>query len=300
VVSRRRIGLADPLGLVMFFVIGFWWYALIAIERPEMLGYFIGEEIVARNLTGSAQRNPQWYAPITVYLPTLLLGAAPWLYFALARRGSGFSRSTREVWSRIPRDLEGLATFWWFVVPLLVFCLSRSRLPLYMLQVLPPLGLWTASSIHRGKTTDRTILAVAVSTMLAFSIAKGVSARVPVSADAGRLYAKVTEVGGRGTSIKLVENRESYGLEFYSRGRLTRVSIGSRPPWADDTLAGVVEDIAQGREPRDFTFVVDPSRAGAVQSKLTQASVHYGTTEALDRVLVFASPVAGRNGDRAH
>jgi 4-amino-4-deoxy-L-arabinose transferase-like glycosyltransferase len=285
-IARRPAGLADPLGVALFFGIGLWWYVLMVSERPELLRYFIGEEVVARNLTGSANRNPQWYAPLTIYLPTLFFGAVPWVFFAFRRHLIACLRSNSGTKSGLPRDLPGLVTIWWFAVPLLVFCLSKSRLPLYMLQVFPPLALWIVAVILWRKTPNRTILATASAALIALIVVKGVSGRVPNRADAGRLFEAVEAAGGPGTRILSVENAGGHGLEFYSGGDMVRVSVGRRAPWADSTLDEVIAEIERDRTAHSSTFVVDQSSAAIVTHALDRARVRYTRSIELHRELV--------------
>ena len=60
-------------------VIALWWFLAVVATRPELLGYFLGYEVVDRVFTDVHGRNGQWYgALIAVYLPVFLLGALPW------------------------------------------------------------------------------------------------------------------------------------------------------------------------------------------------------------------------------
>jgi 4-amino-4-deoxy-L-arabinose transferase-like glycosyltransferase len=275
IIARRKAGLADPLGLALFFVIGFGWYVLMVSERPELLRYFVGEEIFARNLTGSANRNPQWYAPFVIYIPTLFFGAVPWIFFWLRGQKFSFLRSVDGRTNRPFVELPGLITVWWLAIPLLVFFLSKSRLSLYMLQVFPPLALWITAVILRRGSSYRTILVTASVALLVLVVAKGVSGHVHARADASRLFAAVEAAGGPHTSLLLVENAGGHGLEFYSGGEMRRVSVGRRAPWADTTLDAVIAEIKGGPTTRSSTFVVAPSYADVVTSALDEANIAY-------------------------
>jgi 4-amino-4-deoxy-L-arabinose transferase len=274
-VSRRRAGLADPLGLVLFFGTGFWWYIWIVVERPELFRYFIGYEIVARNISGAANRNPQWYAPVTVFLPTLIVGAAPWLAFALRRRFVLSAISEPSQSGRISRDLAALVTLWWFSIPLVVFSLSKSRLPLYVLQIMPPLALWIVAVIRRRGTSNRTLAVTAGTTLLVLIAVKGSVVYLPNRADAGRLFSAVQAAGGADTEVLLVEHPGEHGLEFYTRGRLVRVSVGYRAPWADTTLEEALDKVRKSPTSHTKTIVVDGSQAATVTTALKHAGIVY-------------------------
>ncbi|MFQ5511165.1 MAG: hypothetical protein ACE5EO_04885 [Candidatus Krumholzibacteriia bacterium] len=60
--------MADPVGLGLFVLSGFWWYALVVSRHPELFSYFIKDEIIGRNLTGRFHRHPEWHAPFTLSL----------------------------------------------------------------------------------------------------------------------------------------------------------------------------------------------------------------------------------------
>jgi len=278
-IARRKTGLADPLGMGLFLVVGLWWYLLVIYQRHELLQYFIGQEVVARNLTGSAHRNSQWFAPLAIYLPTLIVGALPWIGFVIRRSAFTHPRTDTRQTGGLFRDLSGLVTFWWFVVPLALFCLSKSRLPLYMLQVFPPLALWITSVIVRSDTRTRTLLATACATLLVLIAIKAVSPHVPYRKDAARLYAATQTAGGPGTRLLLVAHDEQPGLEFYYGGEITRISpAGSTQAAVDELIA----EVARGRTARSHTFVVDPGYTAQVTRALDKTHTRYERSTASD------------------
>src|SRR5690606_13408154 len=87
----------------------------------------------------------QWYGWFVVYAPTLLLGTLPWTPTLLRaiRSAAGRAGGWRTRAARLA-DAPWLALLLWVALPLLVFCLARSRLPLYVLPLFVPIALLIA------------------------------------------------------------------------------------------------------------------------------------------------------------
>jgi len=119
-------------GLALFSLIALPWHLYIQLRFPHFWQIFLKEQVTGRLFYNYYHRNSAWYAPFYLYLPLLTLGALP-----------GF------VW--FMRDLKGLGDLWrevrfrvillWYGVPLAVFWVAQSRLPLYILPVLAPFSL---------------------------------------------------------------------------------------------------------------------------------------------------------------
>lgn len=143
--GSRRARVVQPLGLLAFLAIALPWYVAVVARNPGLLDYFLGAEVVNRIASDDFKRHGQWYGWITIYLPTLLLGTLPWTP-ALWRWLRALPAQWR-IW-RTPtgRDIDraGLLLALWVALPLLVFCLARSRLPLYILPLFVPLALLVA------------------------------------------------------------------------------------------------------------------------------------------------------------
>ncbi len=148
-IQRRRRELRGVLawpGLFAFAVIGLSWYAAVIARDPHLLDYFLRYEVIDRIFTDTQHRNGQWYGWLVVYLPTFLIGALPWWptaawryvhHHAYAGQGEGH-----------PHDTWRLFNLLWLLIPLVVFILARSRLPLYVLPLFLPLSLLLASVLQ--------------------------------------------------------------------------------------------------------------------------------------------------------
>jgi 4-amino-4-deoxy-L-arabinose transferase len=128
--------------LILFVVVGGAWYATVAAREPGIWHYFLVEEVVNRVATDKMHRNAEWYGALKVYAPTLLLGALPWWPFAIRRM-----LSARRGRNAPARDDATLFLRCWILLPLAVFVLARSRLPLYILPLFAPLAVVMARAL---------------------------------------------------------------------------------------------------------------------------------------------------------
>jgi 4-amino-4-deoxy-L-arabinose transferase-like glycosyltransferase len=130
---------------LLFLAIAAPWYVAVAMRNPGLLDYFLGAEVVDRVASNDFNRHGEWYGWLAIYAPTLVIGTLPWSP-ALWRWVRGLPARLRAWGSREGRvaDRAGLLLALWVALPLLVFCLSRSRLPLYILPLFVPLALLVA------------------------------------------------------------------------------------------------------------------------------------------------------------
>ncbi|HEX7878480.1 MAG TPA: glycosyltransferase family 39 protein, partial [Candidatus Eisenbacteria bacterium] len=144
--AGRRAGAAPLLnvtGAFLFLVVGGAWYLAVILRNKGLLPYFLADEVIGR-LAGKHHRNAQWYGALVVYVPSLLLGSFPWTFLwpAMWRHLDPASRGRGpSLWRARPKALL-LALL--VGIPLVVFTVSRSRLPLYVLPLFAPLALAAA------------------------------------------------------------------------------------------------------------------------------------------------------------
>ncbi len=120
-------------GIAIFIVFGLGWYLWVVIEDPELLSYFLWQETVLRSLSDHSGRSAEWYGAFKVYLPTILLGTLPWLYPLV--------RGVRQCWQNRKSDPYSRLLLWWLLLPLVVFFISRSRMPFYLLPLCVPAAI---------------------------------------------------------------------------------------------------------------------------------------------------------------
>ena len=134
-------------GLAVFGLIVLPWFLLVSLRIPEFPRYVFLQETLQRLTTGSFHRTaPLWY-----YLPMLPVATFPWIVPALARLGGG-----RWRWALLARKVnadagEPLLLACWVLGPLAFFTLNQSKLPQYLLPLLPAFALAAARAwSHAG------------------------------------------------------------------------------------------------------------------------------------------------------
>lgn len=211
-------------GMLLFVLMAAPWYLAVFAGNPGLFEYFVGDEVVNRVLTNEFGRHGEWYGWLYVYVPTLLLGTLPWTP-ALLRWARGLPAMVRPWWNdpaRRLRDAPWLLAVLWLLLPLTVFCLARSRLPLYLLPLFVPLAVIAAMQRQReGKALPRWRWLLAWSAVLASLALAAAAWPTHKDADAwaeairARAPAPINEV-------VFVEDMARYGLHL-SLGRGTQI-----------------------------------------------------------------------------
>ena len=271
--AGRRAGAAPVLnltGIVLLLAIGLSWFAKVAAQRSGLAGYFLGEEVLGR-LAGHHHRNPQWYGPVAIYGLALVAGALPWCLFwprlgRWLRAAAGAGGFRRALLDR-PR---ALFPFLSFLLPLVIFSLSRSRLPLYVLPLFVPLALVTARALTgMNAPAKRLAPAVAAWAIVLAGVRLGL-ALWPTDRDARLLFRSLPPVGE--AEVVIEDGRTHHGLAFYSERDLEYVSWSRRSldsiacvPIADE----IAEEGRRGNHPH--LYLVEEKEAEHLEALLKQA-----------------------------
>jgi 4-amino-4-deoxy-L-arabinose transferase len=236
---RATLRLFHPLGLAVFLVVGFSWYVAVAIRQPDLIRYFIENEVIARVASDQHGRNAAWYHAF-MYPVLLLAGMLPWC-------GDWFQQG-RWRWIQHPvatirRDPALVLLSLWLLVPLVAFMLARSRMPLYVVPLMAPLAILTARShapdwLHTRRAWVAMLLTVAV----LLGVRVGV-ASVP-ERDSRRL-AREIDVPPAITTILYVNRKPWRGLYFYTDRVVEEIRLGdpgdSGLRTLDDVLAARID-----------------------------------------------------------
>lgn len=289
-----RVRLLRPLGLLAFALIGLSWYVAVVSLHPGLLQYFLGHEVVARVASDELDRHPQWYGAFQVYLPTLAFGLLPWLPMALWK-----IRGSRPRWANAEPTLRFL--WLWFAIPLVIFCLARSRLPLYVLPLVAPACLLMARALATVSFAGAGRKALLALWLLLLVGVKGWAAYPPQSplantGDPKSVGHRLTEVAnnvirglhyntirnladqlrpmipGQAQEIIFVEDKTRYALHLYLDAEVAKVSFR---PWPkaisdadfDKTLAQSLRDNHGGRvyffkRPVESFFLTEVANSG--------------------------------------
>jgi 4-amino-4-deoxy-L-arabinose transferase-like glycosyltransferase len=136
VLIRRMRPIAGPL---LFLAISAPWFIAVSRANPEFLHFFFIQEHFQRFTTEMHQRAEPWW----FFLPVLAAGLGPWLL--------PFLRSLK------PRDDATLFLLVWSAVVLVFFSASGSKLPPYVLPILPAAAL-VAGRFLAFEKPERTLL----------------------------------------------------------------------------------------------------------------------------------------------
>ena len=164
--GRRPLRRLFPVaGLAVFSLVAFPWFLAVSVRIPEFPHYVFVRETFERVTTTRFHRT----APVWYYLPILPVAAFPWIVPALARL-----RDWRWAWlaRRVnPHAQEAVLLACWVLGPLLFFTLNKSKLPQYMLPLMPPFALAAARLLARQGTgvARRTYTAIAATLGLALA-----------------------------------------------------------------------------------------------------------------------------------
>ena len=237
-----------PVGLLAFAAIGLSWYGIVIQRHPGLLDYFVGHEVVARLSDENMQRSPEWYGPLKVYLPVFLLGALPWLILA----GRGVANNLKS-WSSQTSEQRFL--WWWLLLPLIVFSLSRSRMPLYVLPLFTPFALLLAQALSKFEFSTRKALWLMVWIVVLLGMRLGLSA-YNHHKDPEVFAQKIlsfTKIAPR--EIIFVEDMTRYGLHLYLGSQINKVSFKPQAKTISDSQFDMTLSQALEQKPGKRIFV---------------------------------------------
>jgi 4-amino-4-deoxy-L-arabinose transferase-like glycosyltransferase len=154
-------------GFLLFFAIVLPWFVAVQQRAPEFFRVFFIEHNLERFGTNLYQHaQPFWY-----YLPVFVLATLPWTVFTLPALYQA-GRNALQQWRSKPDQPaaatpaavadDGLSSFLliWALVPILLFSISRAKLPGYILPAIPAAVLLTADYLHQARTVSRAKVAL--------------------------------------------------------------------------------------------------------------------------------------------
>lgn len=142
-------------GLALFAAITVPWFVLAARANPDFLEFFFLHEHFQRfTSTVHNRAGPLWY-----FVPIVVLAVAPWIAPAVA----GLVRAWRSGPDREAVSTRRFLLFWCAIV-FVFFSVSQSKLPAYILPIVPALALLAGDALAGG-ALRRPALALAVGVM---------------------------------------------------------------------------------------------------------------------------------------
>jgi 4-amino-4-deoxy-L-arabinose transferase-like glycosyltransferase len=162
---RDAFRLLHPAAIVAFCFTALPWYILCARRNPDFFRIFIIEHNFKRYLTPEFQHvQPFWF-----YGPILLAAFLPWTVSSLTLLGDAARSWRKGSWVNSPSLFFACS----LIFPVVFFSLSKSKLPGYILPVLPPLALLMTKSVSgrvsRSFPGDRWIEVASGVTLLALA-----------------------------------------------------------------------------------------------------------------------------------
>jgi 4-amino-4-deoxy-L-arabinose transferase-like glycosyltransferase len=209
--------LARPLGIATFIVVGFTWFFLITQQKPELLDYFLHHEVVDRVASGTHARNSQWYGGLFVYIPTLLIGALPWLALSVW--------NVRKSIAHKPLQPKTTFLLYWITIPLVIFMLSQSRLPLYLLPLFVPIALLLARTFKGVTFSKQHFIWLSIWLFMLLAL-KGIAGYVSYKDDAREFAHKLQQIlPTKPHDLIFINSKAAYGLNFYLDVNIEKISI---------------------------------------------------------------------------
>jgi 4-amino-4-deoxy-L-arabinose transferase len=258
-------------GLPLFFLIGLGWYLVAERRFPGLLHYLLGSEVEDRMASGKFARNSAWYDGVLIYLPTVIIGAMPWLPAWL------WLRRRRPVAPALAEPVDRLLLLW-IGIPFAVLHLARSRLPLYLLPLAAPFALWTArrlepvvASMARGRQ-----LAALGAAALVLVVAKvGLAQFSPADRDGRRDAQEIARLEPRPIEdIVFVDERARWELRFYLGAQLHQAWARRTPYEPAYRVAPTLEELlARHAKAGRRVFVVHPKSVAEFEQVVRAAAL---------------------------
>lgn len=274
--GRPRDPLVHAGGFVLFALVALPWYLVVTQRTPGLLQYFTGSEVVDRVASDVHRRNGEWYGWLVVYGPTLLVGALPWTWSVLRWFGalpSSFRRWWGDAAARRAQAGDVLIALW-ILLPLLVFCLSRSRLPLYVLPLFPALAI-AAMRMRRGPALPNWLW------MVVLVVAMKIGALlIPATLDVRTFVGEIHKRSGDAPvkRVVFIDDTQRYALHLYLGlpARIERVSMdaGAQARFNPDFDRSAAEELAKFRGDPGVLWVTKLRHWPQVQQWMAARGAH--------------------------
>jgi 4-amino-4-deoxy-L-arabinose transferase-like glycosyltransferase len=272
-------------GLLLFAITGLSWYVYSIINNPDLLGYFLGKEVYARIATNHFNRHPQWYAPLYVYGLPLISGLGAWVIF--------FRNGYREFTARIssPPSLRQFVSdhktafflVLWFIIPLIVLSISKSRLPLYVLPLVPVIALAVARLVVADSVKPKTVLTIALVSAFILVGLKKYAQYVESNNNMGHLYTECLNSNDYDV-VCIFDTKEYFGLQFYTFDKCIRIAEKGDPAMNVRAVSEIMND---SRINNNMIFFTDKKNRGKVESLIDTTVFHYNVVNESAKYLLY-------------
>ena len=162
----------------------------------------------------------------------------------------------------------------WLFIPLILFSLSKSRLPLYVLPLLVPLTILLAIFINRTDGCEKKALNLALISALLLFVAKGIFSYIPHKNNVKPFSNMVRSYETVATQYYTVEDNDFFGPLFYLKGNLKNIS--------SDDLFKSVSDF----DKKTVFFIVKKGKKDLIETQIREKGLPF-TIENFKDWLVF-------------
>lgn len=231
----------SPLPVLGFLLVSMSWYVAQALVRPDVIDYWLRTEVAGRIGSTGLQRNSDLLGGLRVYLPTLIGGTLPWL---LVRQ-----KTNRVEWRKGDRLFVAL----WFSLPLLVFFVARSRLPLYVLPLAAPAAIWMAGRLDPARLRRPLSLALVALWIVLLGTLAFFSGAARPDRNGEMLAQAIVATTAIPDEVVFVNENPAWSLRFYLDRPLQRVNLFGYKDWGDlayRPVAKTIEELVAEREVR--------------------------------------------------
>jgi 4-amino-4-deoxy-L-arabinose transferase len=298
------------IGCIVFAAVALPWYFLVIRKYNGLLSYFIKDEIIGRIVTGEHSRNSGPFGAFAIYPHTLLLGALPWSFFWF--KWGWETRAaivTKSWWRQLRCRDNALFIAVWFLLPLLFFTVSSSRLPLYVLPLFVPLALASARSFVLYYPRESTSLvffrgkpaAYIMIFILLLLGSRAIAANLSLKIDSRCIWQRVSPViqarvaDGRYELAVVDLNHE--GLAFYSHRMIENLDIEHTNSHSFALKKSFSQKCDELRK-SNFTqvFLLSSKRVKKVTSELAKRGISYSVEQGpFDYALIFCGQTAAHH-----
>lgn len=267
-------------GLVLALALGLWWFVAHSLRDRKLFDYFAGYELMQRFASGAHGRSKPWWFFLAV-LPAAFLPWTAWL--------PAFARDLWGRWQRRER-IGGRAALLlgWTAPPFLILSISGSKLPTYILPLLPAMALgvaaWWRAHPPRNAARNWTAAGMLALCVVLSGLVEPANESLRQQADTRELAELAMAQPGYDTAALFASRVRAHGFTF-ATGRLLSVTESE----ADLVLKPTAEQRA-----RLFKNV------GALEQAMAGHATAYGLTRRADVPSVFPPErwrIVGTHGD---
>jgi 4-amino-4-deoxy-L-arabinose transferase-like glycosyltransferase len=264
---RRLRDLVSWPGAVLALLIGLGWYVAVIVSQHGLVTYFMRDEVVGRIFVNEHHRNANPLFDVKVYVPILLLGCFPWVW----QVWRGLLRGLRG-WKDAARPVQRFLLCW-LLPGVAVFFAVPSRLPLYVLQLFPPLVLLASLHAPEGFLRGRRAAWLVGALVLVGSGAVWGASRLHM-ADDGRPLARAIRADVPFAPREVLFLRKPHlALSLYLDCEVEQIALVPGVVVDGHPLQSLAQEMAE-REP-DRLFCVDPSLVGDFETTARRDSLAF-------------------------